>query len=394
MKRILFIHNTSEIGGGSYCLLNIIKVLNRNNYEPFVALPSEGPLCAELRNENIPVILFPSICTIPYNQGLLRPNSIKRYINTYLSSKRLVHILKQYSIDILYLNTLLLYPYLRPANRNGCKSIIHIREHWPKGEHAFQLSYAKSYLKKYANQIIAINTYCYSLFPSLNHKTNLVYDWIDFSERNRYVPLTRVFDSGTSSKIKILLFTGGLSKIKGAREVMRLFSDHITEKTYRLLILGQKPSINTGGIKHRIKHFLSWFGYDYYLESILSIVNNDERIKFIDSTYNIKSIIEQSYAFVSFYTIPHANLALAENIILGNICIAARTSESIEYSFNESLAFLFTINNENDFLRAFHRMEEEYDSMKERLNEKKKVVADLFDKEKNVKTLYMAFSRL
>ena len=58
MKRILFMHQTSVVGGGSYCLLNIVKSLDKNRFEPVVALKDNGPLVDELKKQGVEVLIY------------------------------------------------------------------------------------------------------------------------------------------------------------------------------------------------------------------------------------------------------------------------------------------------------------------------------------------------
>ena len=81
---------------------------------------------------------------------------------------------------------MMLYNYLKSAKKCGCKTILHIREHWPLDEHTIQLQWARKYVYKYADEIIAINKYSASVFP--DKKSTIVYDWIDFSDR--YEPIS------------------------------------------------------------------------------------------------------------------------------------------------------------------------------------------------------------
>ena len=47
-KRILFVHHVASLGGGSFCMLNLVRNLNREEYEPYVLLGETGPLVLEL----------------------------------------------------------------------------------------------------------------------------------------------------------------------------------------------------------------------------------------------------------------------------------------------------------------------------------------------------------
>jgi glycosyltransferase involved in cell wall biosynthesis len=52
-KRILYLHASAELFGSDYVLLTLLKSLDRSQFDPYVILPFEGPLCAELTKAGI-----------------------------------------------------------------------------------------------------------------------------------------------------------------------------------------------------------------------------------------------------------------------------------------------------------------------------------------------------
>ena len=179
MKKILYIYHTSTIGGGSYCLLNILRTVDRSIVCPIVLLKEDGPLVTEIKALNIPVYFLPTISTVPYNVSTFTFKKIKNAIRLVNSFSRYKSILKTISPDVVYLNTMMLYPYLRPAKEMGIKTIIHIREHWSEGEHRWQRNTALKHIDRFADQIIAINTYSASMLEFSTKPKTIVYDWID-----------------------------------------------------------------------------------------------------------------------------------------------------------------------------------------------------------------------
>ena len=131
MKTVLFLYHTSSIGGGSYCLLNILKNLNRTLIKPIVLLSSDGPLVSEIKSLNIEVSFLDNMHVVPYNVSTFTPRRIKNAIDILVSMRTLKDIISKFNVDVLYCNTMMLYPYLRVAKKCGCNTIIHIREHWP-----------------------------------------------------------------------------------------------------------------------------------------------------------------------------------------------------------------------------------------------------------------------
>jgi hypothetical protein len=206
MKRILFMHQASTIGGGSYCLLNIINVINRKLFVPIVVLKSEGPLSDILRAEGVEVYIFPQMTGVPYNMPLCNLHSILSYLKAYKSIGAFKTLLNNTKADVLYLNNMMIYPYLRTAKECGCNTVLHVREHWPLDEHQVQFGWIKNAVYKYVDRLIAINHYSANMFPE--KKASIVYDWIDMKDRYRPIPMSEIFGEDMKGK-KVLLYTGG-----------------------------------------------------------------------------------------------------------------------------------------------------------------------------------------
>lgn len=378
MKNILFVHQTSAIGGGSFCMLNIIKELDPSIYNIEVLIPNEGPLCEELYKINIKVHLLNGLRGIPYNRNIYNPKFLKSYIDTFSILKHFKNFLKKHSYDIVYLNSMILYPYLRIAKSFNIKTIIHIREHWPLNEHKLQLYYTQRQVEKYADKIFAINKYSASMFPRSNYKCNIIYDWVDMTNRYEYRPFNDFFSKDDIKDLKVFLYTGGFDPIKGIKDVLSVFHNTVTDKNARLLILGEKPTNPSSK----------------YFKECNNFIDNDSRIICIPRTYKVKHIIEQAYCVLSFYTIPHANLGLAENIILNKITIAADNEEAREYSLDGKLALLFQPNDINDFSKKIKLLDKVYNEYQNQLYQKSNIIKQMFDKNRNIKIIKCAINNL
>ena len=335
MARIMLMHQVSGIGGGSYCLLNVVKVLDRKIWQPVVALKCHGPLEEELLKQGVEVVIFKKMEQIPYNRPLTLRN-VLTYWKVMKSLKHFELLLKKERIDVLYLNNMMIAPYLRPAKKVGCKTVMHVREHWPLDEHKNQLEWVRKIVYNYCDKLIAINHYSASIFPKMD--STIVYDWIDMSKRYAPMPLNEIFGEDMDGK-KVLLYTGGVSAIKGTDYIIDTFTHDIKGDEYRLLMLDCESFLNSG-LKHKVKCFLTHFGYRYIRRELQNKVDADHRIRGIKAVYELNHLIEQSLCFVSYFRIPHANLAMAENIIMKNPCIAADTEEAREYSNNGQYACL------------------------------------------------------
>ena len=391
MKRILFLHQVSSVGGGSYCLLNVVKAIDKKIWEPIVALKNHGPLEDEFKKIGVKVVLFPQMKVIPYNRKLTLRTMIK-YIRIIQSEDAFYLLLQKEHIDVVYLNNMMIAPYLRPAKKNGCKTVLHVREHWPLNEHKKQLEWIRGLVYENCDCLIAINNYSASIFPRI--ESTIVYDWIDMDSRYKPMPISEIFGEDMSGK-KMFLFLGGMQRIKGIYEVVRTFSEVFKEESYRLLILGIDNNKKTDGIKSIVKNLLFKFGYPHYSSKVRNLIIKDKRIKCIPSFFEITDVLKQSYCVLSYFTIPHANLSLAESIILEVPSIAAQTEESEEYSLNGKLAILYPINNIESFKNTLLSFEDRRCELKNRLSSRERLlIEELFSENRNKKNLNDALYKL
>ncbi|MBE6220859.1 MAG: glycosyltransferase [Rikenellaceae bacterium] len=391
MKSIMFMYHASNIGGGTYCLLNILKEIDREKYNPIVLLRSYGDLVEEIKKLGISVYYMPSMTLVPYNKSLWTRGTVRAYLNIKLSINDFKNIISSLNIDAVYLNTMMLAPYLKAAKEMGVKTFIHLREHWPLSEHVSQLKRVQSYITKYADEILAINSYSASMVPS--RSATIIYDWIDMSSRYEYMPYEKIID-GYNNTMKVYLFTGGIQAIKGTCDILNLFRNNIQGGDKRLLILGVDGKPSKNGFKNKLKYYLSKVGIDSYEYKFWRLVQRDARVVCMPSNYSVKHIMEQCYCNLSHFNIPHANLALAESIIVGAVPVAAATPESFEYSNNGELAVLYEINNNNDLLEKLQYLDENYDEIKNKIRSNSRVIEKMFDKNRNVYKLAEVYDRL
>lgn len=393
MKKILFVYHTSSIGGGSYCLLNILKSLNRDAYTPVVLLRNNGPLAQEIRALGIEVFYLSTLRTVPYNSSIISIFSIWSVFNILCSKNKYKNIVKHINPDILYINSMMLYPYLRFASRYNVKSIIHIREHWPEGEHPIQRKLALRGIVRHADSVIAINRYSASMLSPYNINVNIVYDWIDMSDRFESISLDDLFGEDVSNK-KIYLYLGGMQKIKGAYEVINTFTHKIDDPNARLLALGINPRYKSSGIKRIIKSIMSCIGMKTYSQRVIDLILSDSRIRCMPGTYKLGELFKRSYCIMSFFTIPHANLALAESILCNAVNVAASNDEALEYSLEGELAVLYEPNNINSFEESLLSLNKVRNEKLALIEAKSHQVKEMFDPSRNIYILHSVLSDL
>lgn len=391
MKRILFVYHASNIGGGTYCLLNILKSIDRSKYQPVVLLCQPGDLVLEIEKLNIEVYYFPQLKLFPYNQAIWSRGYLRSLYKRSRSMKPFKECVRKLRVDAVYFNTMMLTPYLKAAKELGLATCIHLREHWPLGEHKMQLRYLQQTISSFADEVVAINSYSASMVP--NRNVTVVYDWIDMSNRFKEMPLGKIFKEDDTSKLKVYLFTGGIQEVKGTYELIKIFRERILGNEKRLLVVGaSEPS--KAGIGGKLKYFLSKIGINSYEYKCYKELNKDSRIKCIPAVYELAHLMQQAYCCLSYFAIPHANLALAESIIEGCIPVAAHTPESVEYSKGGELAVLFKLGNADDLLDKLDYLDAHYSEMKDKITSNSWYIETMFSPSVNTEILNKVYEKL
>lgn len=151
MTNVLFIHSSSELYGSDRSLLNIVKNIDRDEYNVHVILPCAGPLVEEMKKiSNIKVNIFE--VAVLRRKNLSIKGGLEYICNFNKSISYIKKYIKDYSIDIVDTNTAVVFPGAIAAKKLKKKSVWHIREIIKSN---FENKVISSIMNKYADLIIA-----------------------------------------------------------------------------------------------------------------------------------------------------------------------------------------------------------------------------------------------
>jgi L-malate glycosyltransferase len=101
--RILYVNHTANVSGAERVLLDMLKGLDRNRYEPILLCPSEGRLQAEVRSVDVPCRRLPAVTA----RFSLRPDRLIRaatsMCNAVFALRMQINDLKP---DLVHANTI------------------------------------------------------------------------------------------------------------------------------------------------------------------------------------------------------------------------------------------------------------------------------------------------
>lgn len=103
MKRILYLHAGAEMYGADKVLLELVKGLDKDEFEPHIILPNDGPLVEALSQvgAEVSVLDYPILRRKYFN-----PKGIVDYIRSYhFYAKQIASYAKEHNIDLVHNNT-------------------------------------------------------------------------------------------------------------------------------------------------------------------------------------------------------------------------------------------------------------------------------------------------
>ena len=125
MRKVCFIHPSSELYGADKILVNVMK--NYPDFHKVLILKFDGPLISLVKKEipDVEIFVIPSLPILA--KKFLKPNEILSFIwSSFTFRFKLKKIFKN-NFDIVYLNTLAVLPLLFYFSSN-VKKVVHVHE--------------------------------------------------------------------------------------------------------------------------------------------------------------------------------------------------------------------------------------------------------------------------
>jgi glycosyltransferase involved in cell wall biosynthesis len=283
----------------------------------------------------------------------------------------------------------MLWPYLKALSSLNSRVVIHVREHWPIGENRLQFNMIRKYLELYSDQIVAINDVS-KFIVNVNNKTTVVYDPFNLGKSKP----SKLVSSSENGFVKIV-FVGGVQRIKGAHEVVRAFTENLMAKNLILTFYGLETlSTDFSGFKGIVKRVLGLFGYLSYSDKLKELIAKDDRIVIKPYSSNMTEVINNSDLLITYPTIPHALLPIAEFLSLGVPVVTALTEEAIEYSCKSDGVAYFKMNDYQEFTEVLVDTVSRLDFFKECATLGSTPICSKFDKELNMIKLNNAYKNV
>ena len=123
--KVLYLSITSEIGGADLALLRSIEELDKDEFQPIVGLPGEGPLVEPVRAAGAETVFFP----MQRLRRTLNPVWYLKYLRSYGSTCcRIAEYARDHDVDLIHTNSLPNIYGARAARLAGRPHLWEVRE--------------------------------------------------------------------------------------------------------------------------------------------------------------------------------------------------------------------------------------------------------------------------
>lgn len=290
MKNILYLHAGAELYGADIVLLELLKNINKNKYNPYVVLPCNGPLVDKLRqnNINVEIINYPILRRKYFN-----PIGMINYIKDYIKySNKLKQICKREKINIIHTNTTAVLEGVYLKKKLSLPHIWHIHEIIvkPRFIHKF-LSFMVS---KFSDEVVTVSKAVKGHLDSTGYfdkEVNVIYNGVDncvFKKSNEVEYLKNEFNIPNNSLVVGMI--GRINAWKGQNDfldAMEIVLEN-NKNTYAMLVGGVFE-----GEEWRIKE----------LKERINSMKYKDRIIFINYRKDTKNI----HALYDIFVLPSIN---------------------------------------------------------------------------------------
>lgn len=374
--RILYILNSSVMGGATISFLNLVLNLDRKVVTPIVVIPqdkkSKSRLEGILQNNNI------EYHSIALTSSILKAFRLKdtllwvakylllpfRLLNSYIQLKRVILLVRP---DIIHTNVGVVHVGYHLARKYGIPHVWHLREYQTKDFNWYIYpSYGVfcSYLK---NSYVITITEAIQRYFKLEGSPKALTIYNGIFRREEIVRSTQ--------KENYFLMASRVSPEKGHSDAIKAFSHFSRKNEYRLVIAG----FDVGGYKSKLK--------DVAVE-----YQCDDRIDFLDFQNDVKPLMSKAKALIVASYNEGFGRMTAEAAFCSTIVIGRNTAGTKEILLKTGGLFFNTVDEMTTQMETVSTMDEtEYSIMAQRAQD---VAKSRFSVENNVEKTFDLYRRI
>ena len=226
---VLYVQHTFVLGGSAMSLLYLLQQVDRSRYEPVVACLYDAPEVVDLyRSNGFRTVVVGGELFAHTTGGwwpLTNPLGAWRLLRWLLrfpaGSRRLRSAIAQLQPDLVHLNSLTLAPFAGIIRRRGAPVIAHVRESVHPGHLGIRRRLLQRALRRSCDAVIYICEHDRTRLSD-GGRGEVIYNFVDFDRFDRTLDRHEARRRlGIAREAKVVLYMGGVSRIKGILPLVR-----------------------------------------------------------------------------------------------------------------------------------------------------------------------------
>lgn len=316
MKKLLFIHHSSIIGGAGISGLNVLKSLDATKFSVKVYLPfQEDNSIAALYDSNGFETIQAKNSPIIFShfsggeKSVISPFFWKNIYELTKDRSKIKQLLINEEPDVVVLNSMTLFWIAPLAKKRNIRVLLFFRETYGIGFLGLRNAIIRLYLRHYIDKISFISDYENALTPKEEQYKNTIYNAIDGSKFSDLNKLQCRNDLNLNQDEFHILYVGGLISYKGPLILLQALKELAIYNNIHLLFLGfsEDQLANHASKLSFFKKVRSILGLDYRKKCLDFIENNNlrDKISFISHVSDTSKFFKASDCVAIPMTRPH-----------------------------------------------------------------------------------------
>lgn len=228
MKKVLFVHHGSGVGGAAISLLQMILALDKRRYQPVVVFLKHSSAVDLYASFGVNVDEILGLEQFSHTRiWQIWPWQLHLIFRVLVDQVKLLwyvpYLVQKYRPSIVHLNSSPLFCWLPILSFFDVSIVSHIREPLAEGFFGLRCWLIKTIILRYSHRILSISKFDGQPFSS-SEKLMVLYNSVD-QERFKYLECAR-----TKSQPLKLLYVGGASEEKGILFLLDLYEQLVKSK--------------------------------------------------------------------------------------------------------------------------------------------------------------------
>lgn len=226
-RRVLYLQHASSLGGSCVSLLTTLQSLDRNRFEPVVAIANDSPDVARFyESAGFPPVRCPALPFWNHTTGgvtsLFDPRTWIHVAGIASSwsegGSATLRLVERVKPDVVHLNSVVLSASASALHEAGVPYVWHIREHPPS--QGIRTLILRRHLQRAGDRVIFISEGDRRAWVG-GTQGHVIHNFVDpraFDATDRTAARTAL---GIPAEGPLILYAGGFSKIKGILPLLR-----------------------------------------------------------------------------------------------------------------------------------------------------------------------------